>query len=113
MAKLLFNLHQVPEEEANAVRQILDDHQISCYETNAGRWGISVAAIWLVNEDDYPEARALIDGIQAELAEHEPVPTRFADKFRERPVDVVLAAVAIAIVLGLTLWPFMTAFEGL
>ena len=69
MAKLLFRLNGVFEEEANFVREALDNAGIEYYETNQGRWGISVAAIWLPNEDDYIAARELLDRVQEEWLE--------------------------------------------
>jgi len=111
MAKLLFQLNNVPDEEADAVRQLLDDNDFQCYETSAGRWGISVAAIWIIDESEFDAARQLINEYQQSLGLTPQQPLTFAEKFRERPVDVVLAFVAISIVLGLTLWPFVTAFE--
>ncbi len=78
MAKLLFKLNGVTEEEANFVRERLDEANIDYYETNQGRWGISLAAIWLKNEDDYTDARALLDKIQEDWLEEvrqHPIPT--------------------------------------
>lgn len=46
MSHLLFKLNSVPEEEANEVRQLLEDSEIDFYETDAGRWGLGYAAIW-------------------------------------------------------------------
>lgn len=64
MAKLIFRLNHVPEPEADAVRSLLDEHDIEFYETHEGRWGLSVAAIWLKDNNDFSEARALIDEFQ-------------------------------------------------
>ncbi|WP_221799200.1 DUF6164 family protein [Oceanobacter mangrovi] len=111
MAKLVFHLNGVPQEEADQVRTTLDQHGISYYETNAGRWGISVAAIWLHHDEELAQARALIEEIQAELHNNPPAVPSFRQKFWQRPVDVVLAMIAVLIVLGLSLWPFLTAFN--
>lgn len=64
MAKLIFRLNNVPEPEADGVRALLDNHNIEFYETHEGRWGLSVAAIWLKNNDDFSKARELIDDFQ-------------------------------------------------
>lgn len=69
MATLLFHLGNVPDEEAEAVRRLLDEHGIATYETRAGFWGLGVAAIWLRDEAQREEARALIDAYQRELGE--------------------------------------------
>ena len=38
----LFNLRGVPEDEAEDIRQLLDEHEIEFYETSAGNWGVSL-----------------------------------------------------------------------
>jgi hypothetical protein len=64
MAKLLFSLRDVPEDEAVEVRELLESHQLDFYETSAGNWGVSMPALWLNNNDDYPQARQLLDEYQ-------------------------------------------------
>lgn len=66
MAKILFRLNGVSDEEANDVRELLANHAIDFYETSAGNWGVSVAAIWLKNDDQFAQARALLDAYQKE-----------------------------------------------
>jgi hypothetical protein len=39
MAKILFRLNGVSDEEANDVRELLANHAIDFYETSAGNWG--------------------------------------------------------------------------
>ncbi|MGV8932232.1 MAG: DUF6164 family protein, partial [Luteimonas sp.] len=41
MSKLLLNLRQVLDDEADDVRAFLDAHQLEYYETTPSRWGIS------------------------------------------------------------------------
>jgi len=113
VAKLLFRLNGVTDEEADYVRQGLDDAGVHYYETSQGRWGISLAAIWLRDESDYPEAREVLDRIQAqwsELMKDQPVPT-MVQRIRERPASVLMALIAIAGILGLTLLPFIGVFR--
>ena len=68
MAILLFRLNGVPDDEAADIRALLEQRHIDYYETDAGRWGISVAAIWLRDEDRLIEARRLIDAYEEERA---------------------------------------------
>ncbi len=68
MAKLLFRLRGVPEDEAEEVRQLLVDHSIDFYETSAGNWGISLPAIWITQEQYYEEARKLLQDYQVSRA---------------------------------------------
>jgi hypothetical protein len=69
MATLLFRLNQVPEDEAEDIRQLLDNADLDVYETSSGFWGLGVAAIWLRDNNDLPRARNLIDHYQQQRAE--------------------------------------------
>jgi len=69
MAKILFRLRQVPEEEADDVRQLLDQHNIDWYETSAGKFQISFPAIWVRDDADEPAARQLIEAYQQKREE--------------------------------------------
>lgn len=118
MAQLLFKLHQVPEEEAEEVRQLLVDNDIATYETQAGFWGLGVAAIWLVNAEQLDSARALLANYQRRrwarqqelkaerLARGEPPPDLWQRLMRQ-PIRVLLAFLAVAFVLGLSILPFV------
>lgn len=116
MAKLLFRLNGVTDDEADEVRQLLDDHELEYYETSAGRWGISVAAIWLVDNDDYRAARDLLDDYQAERQERvradydqarqEGRVETLWHRWREDPVTAILSVVGLVVVLGLSTIPF-------
>jgi hypothetical protein len=66
LATLLFRLRHVPDDEANEVRDLLEQNDIAFYETSAGNWGISLPAIWLPHDEDYPRARELLDVYQHE-----------------------------------------------
>lgn len=115
MAKLLFRLNHVEEDEANDVRGLLEKADIEFYETDAGRWRISVAAIWLRHNEDFERARALLDEYQQERRqrlqqETAELPT-FWQRAQERPVDLVMVLLAIAAVLALVLWPFLSIFR--
>lgn len=68
MAKLLFRLRGVPDDEATEVRELLDEHGFDYYETSAGNWGISLPALWLRDDDALPRARAVLDEYQARRA---------------------------------------------
>lgn len=69
MPRLLLNLRHVPDDEIDDVRDLMEAHNIECYDTPPGPFGITAGGIWLKNPDDYPRARELMDGYQRERAE--------------------------------------------
>ena len=66
MAKILFRLTDVPDDEAHEVRELLTSNAIDYYETSAGNWGVSMSAIWLSDDSQFEKARALLDVYQSE-----------------------------------------------
>ena len=69
MSKLLFRMRHVPEDEARDVRDLLQKNNIEFFETFSGNWSISIPAIWVSRDDQYTEARKIIDLYQAERAD--------------------------------------------
>ncbi|MFO7592587.1 MAG: DUF6164 family protein [Pseudomonadota bacterium] len=122
MARLLFKLNGVPEDEAQDIRELLDENRIDYYETSAGRWGISLAAIWLKDESQLQQAVELIDRYQQEryrLAREEYERLKAAgkleslvDRFRGDPIRFLLYIVAILVVLYLSSLPFILLGQG-
>lgn len=113
MSKLLFRLRNVPEDEAEEVRTLLEENGLDYYETTAGPWGISAAAIWLTDDSQYEQARRLLDNYQKErtarqraLFERSSRRT-LLDSFKEHPLRVVVYLIVIAGILYLSLMPFV------
>ncbi|CAA0081985.1 Uncharacterised protein [Halioglobus japonicus] len=113
MAVLIFRLNGVSDEEAQDVRDLLADNALDSYETSAGRWGVSVAGLWLVNESDKTKARELIDAYQLERYHYfeqlkaDAPPETFGDRFKRSPLTVIFFSLLSATVLFLTLSPFI------
>lgn len=118
MARLLFRMRHVPEEEARAVRELLDRHDVRWFETGAGRWGISFPAIWVARDEEFARARRLLDGWQEEHSarmrrlhalrrERGEAPT-LRSAFRERPLRFIGHIGLIGLVLFLSLWLFLS-----
>ncbi|MBT8147351.1 MAG: hypothetical protein KJN90_10895 [Gammaproteobacteria bacterium] len=118
MAKLLFRLRHVPEDEADEVRALLEEHDIDFYETSAGNWRIAMPAIWLRNEDQLPLARQLLDQYQQvryqnaraqyeELRQSGEHPTLWKN-FLEQPAKVALYLGAAVVILYLSLQVFVS-----
>lgn len=66
MSKLLFRMRGVPADEAEEVRTLLQEHEIEFFETHAGNWGISMPGLWVKQDEQFSEARLLLDAYQAE-----------------------------------------------
>jgi hypothetical protein len=117
VAHLVFNLRNVPEDEADDIRQLLDSSEISYYETDSGNWGISVAAIWVKYSEDAVKARELIekyenDRFEARSKEYqievsEGRARNLRDKFLENPIQFIASILAIFFILYISIYPFM------
>ena len=119
---LLMNLRNVPEEEADAVRALLAEHDIEFYETPPNRWGITAGGIWVRRDDQVTEAKRLLDDFQQRLrasarADYEArkragtVPT-LGSVFRENPLRILFLLGIVVLVLYLTLIPFLRLAPG-
>lgn|SRR5690625_3616506 len=104
MAVRLINLRNVPDDEADEVRQVLAAHQIDFYETPANRWGISAGAIWLRDDSQLAKARQLMDEYQRERQQRvraeDPPP-------RKHPLLILIYLAIIAMILYFSIMPFM------
>ncbi|WP_428240281.1 DUF6164 family protein [Gynuella sp.] len=122
MARLVFRLNNVPDDEAEEVRDLLRQHEIEFYETSAGRWNISLAAIWLSNNDQFDHARELINHWQQERYERLHEERQAVHKrgflgnlwlgFRRQPVVFVMYLLAVIIMMALSVVPFWL-FSGI
>lgn len=113
MSKLLFRLHNVPDDEANDIRELLDAGGIDYYETDDGRWRVGVAAIWIKDDSRFDHARGLIDAYQADryrtVSAEKPPSLRQA--VGDHPLRFLMALLAIALVLLLTVLPFWSSLH--
>jgi hypothetical protein len=64
MPELIFKLRNVPDDEADDIKDLLRDNGYEFYETSAGRWGISMPAIWLHDGQNVVTAKMLINDYQ-------------------------------------------------
>jgi hypothetical protein len=114
---LLMDLRDVPDPEADAVRALLAEHGIEFYETPPNRWGITAGGIWVHRDDQLTEAKRLLDDFQRQLqarvrTEYEErkragtAPT-FGSALRANPLRVLFLLGIVALVLYLTLVPFL------
>ncbi|MDQ6979104.1 MAG: DUF6164 family protein [Mariprofundaceae bacterium] len=111
MAELLFRLRYVPDEESNAIRELLVDANIDTYETTVGSWGLGMAAIWLHNDAQSATAHALLDAYQEQRKQTPlPPPVSHWQHWLSHPWQTLLFCLLIGFVLFVTLSPFLFSF---
>lgn len=114
---LLMNLRNVPDEEADEVRALLDEHGIDYYESRPSLLGFASAAIWAHRKEQVAEARELLAEYQQALqqrmrAEHEArvragTAETLGSSFRRNPLQVTAALAGVVFLLSLALVPFI------
>ena len=117
MSKLLLNLRNVPDDEADEVRALLDANGIAYYETRPGPWNISVGGIWVQDDAAMAEAKRLMADYQDQrgmraraeyaAAVRDGTAETFWRQLRAEPGRVLLTLVAIACLLGLVALPII------
>ena len=115
MAKLLLNLRNVPDDEADDVRAFLDEHGIAWYETSPGFWNISLGGIWVREDGDVAQAKRLMAEYQAqrgarvraenEAARREGTLGSVWTVLRQEPLRVLLTVLGILFALALVVLP--------
>ena len=115
MAKLLLNLRNVPDDEADDVRALLDDHDIEHYDTPTGFWNISLGGIWVRDDAAFAEAKRLMAEYQAqrgarvraenEAARRDGTAGTFMTVLRNEPMRVLSAVLGIIFAIALVLLP--------
>ncbi len=116
MPVLLMNLRNVPDDEADDVRALLEAQRIDFYETRPSVWGVSAGGIWVTEDADFAQARRAMDDYQqqrsararAEYAAAKRAGTAdtFLTLLRAEPARVVLSVLGILAVLCLVALPF-------
>lgn len=117
MAKLLLNLRNVPDDEADEVRALLDAARIGYYETRPSAFGISGGGIWLREDDDFARAKAALAQYQAQRGERaraeraaalrDGSADTFGALLRRRPLFVLATLLGMLLVASLVLLPFL------
>ena len=115
MSKLLLNLRNVPDDEADDVRALLDAKAIVFYETRPSPWGISSGGIWVKDDADFAQAKQAFDDYEqqrtirarAEYAAAKRAGTAdtFIGMLRADPMRAVMILMAILLALGLMALP--------
>ncbi|MGR9074427.1 MAG: DUF6164 family protein [Gammaproteobacteria bacterium] len=117
MSFFLFKLNDVSTDEAEDIRSLLDRNEIAYYETTAGRWGLSIAAIWLKDEAQLETARRLINEYQRERnfrirEEYKILKAQGRlesawDRMRRHPILYLLTILLILFIVFVSIRPFV------
>jgi hypothetical protein len=109
MSVQLFKLRNVPEDEAEEIRNLLTKNNIVHYETPAGNWGISMPAIWLRDEDQLVEAKRLIELYQRERQVRGQSMQRksILGELVDNPLQFILYTLLAAVILYFSVIPFL------
>ncbi|MBI3774678.1 MAG: hypothetical protein HY273_03845 [Gammaproteobacteria bacterium] len=122
MAVPIFNLRDVPDDEADDIRQLLTEHRIEHYETPAGRWGMSSPALWITNDGQREHVKELIAQYQQQrtLAARQLYEDQKAQgqhltlwgSVKLHPLRYVAALLAIAFIMFVSVGPFLKWMGG-
>ena len=107
MSILLFSLRGVSDDEAEEVRDLLTTNKLNFYETSAGNWGVSMPAIWLINNEDLSKAKKLLMDYQRQRMlnqrERANETLSFFSSIKENPLRFIICIGAIFFVLYLSI----------
>lgn len=110
MAKLIFRLFDVSEDEADDIRTLLTEHNLAFYETQEGRWRVGLAAIWITDNERFNEARALIDAYQIEryqrLQQEPPIKSLYQQTL-DHPIRFLATVLLLSLILAISVLPFL------
>lgn len=113
MAKILCRTANMPEDERMDLYELFQQHEIDFYETQAGFWGVGVAALWIRNKADYDSATQLFDDYQQQRSQNEeksPSTSIVGGLYRgflQKPLLFLLTTMIVFGVLFISLYPFM------
>jgi hypothetical protein len=117
MPTLVFRLRNVPEDEADDVRALMNENEFDWYETSAGNWGIAMPGIWVSNDEDLHKARQLIETYQQQRQStmrenyHQEVESgrvvTFAQRLKKHPLRVAGLVLFCVFILFVSINPFM------
>ena len=122
MAKLLLDLRDVPDDEADDVRAMLDAARIAFHETPSSLLGLLAGGIFVTEDADVAEAKRLMADYQTqrrsrvraerEAAIRDGTAETFWTLLRAEPLRVVVTIIAIVLLLGLVALPMVVLRWG-
>ena len=117
MSRLIFDLRNVPDDEADEVRALLEAGNIAFYETRPAALGLFAGGLWVVADATAGPAKALIAeyqvGRQARAraayaaAQQGGTTETLSTTIRKEPLKVLALVLGIIFIVGLTVLPFL------
>ncbi|HEX5420315.1 MAG TPA: DUF6164 family protein [Gammaproteobacteria bacterium] len=117
MAKLLLNLRNVPDDETEEIRAVLEREKIAFYETQPSFWGVSGGGIWLRRREDLAKAEQLMAEYQRQrrakaLADYQAAKREGRvkstwDSVAEKPLLAIGVLIGIAFLVFVLVLPFL------
>ncbi|MGO2134349.1 DUF6164 family protein [Marinobacter sp.] len=113
----LMNLRHVPDDEAEEIRALFDEHEVRFYETPPSRWGISMGGFWVHDTEEAERAKVLLQDYQRQRMQSQRE-TYEAWRLqgegggiwymlRRKPLRTLAACLAIIVIAGFSLLPFI------
>ena len=106
----------MPEDEAEEIRTLLRDNEISFHETSSGFLDLMTAAIWVDDEADLKKAQRLLEDYQRQRYRrareeylHKQAENRlpgFLNRLRAQPLTMLIYLLLALLLLSLTTLPF-------
>ncbi|MDH5184716.1 MAG: DUF6164 family protein [Gammaproteobacteria bacterium] len=112
MPTLLIKLNSAPVDEVAEIYDLLESNHIDFYETDSGRWGISVAGFWLRDESQLELAQGLLSDYEQQRSErvqeeYNELRDSFIKRLFRQPLMIFFYLLAILAIFYITLIPFL------
>lgn len=117
MPHLLYRLNGVPEDEVIEIRRLLEENGIDYYETSAGMFGVSIAAVWLRDDGEIERAQRLLDSYQQqryrqareayEQQQRDGSAETLLQRLLRHPLQSLIYLTIIALILYFSITPFL------
>ncbi len=111
------SLRNVPDDELVDICALLDEHDISHYETPPSNWLISAGAIWLNEQGQLQQAYTLLNEYQAKRSQqaraefgerkNKGEQEKIIDRLLQNPVQFIIYLAFIIFILYFSVKPFM------
>lgn len=117
MARLIFDLRDVPDDEADDVRALLASADIAFYETRAAALGLFAGGLWVADDKlapaaktqiaHYQHARQLRVRAEYEAALRDGSAETSWQSIRRQPVKALVLFLAAVLIAAITVLPFI------